>query len=713
MTDRSAVTGPREEPAAFPLPPPTPILPSSTSRAVPNRWWFILTALLALWVAARLGAFDLRAQVPGANGGIVTVPNTFATVDHPFHATRAETLRRALAAGNPLRWIGNHQGGYPVEFYPLGVAWLDVGAWALLLGALPMAAAHKLVVIAIFLAPGLAYLLMARRDGWGLGVGLLGLAGHVAVPGAWWQGGYTELVEWGLVTNVAAAVALLFVLIGLVTYLEDGNRRAGAGAALAAGFAISTNPRSLVALAVLGAGVWLAAILAARRQQPSPFLLAARLATVGVVAAALAAPELISLVRFSDLYYFVHYSGYAAPRDYVRSVAQSLSLPVLSFALGGLVAAGSPMRPVTRAVAVTLSLYVASTLALSFGPGGGGVFEQLETTRLMPFQRLLSLYLAAVALHVVVDRIGSVIPRADGVGEVIQLAVAGLLLLLPMGKFAPGSPPSEVRAADRSLYAIETTGQAATADFTAAIRAADDLAPPGTAILVLGTTISWHQQLWAPTMAREGRPFFYDDWLWDWQTRHVGPFDYRQGHAYPPSRVGEALRTDYLERHGVGAVVVTEPANKRFAAAATNVRLVQRGLFDVYAVESPTPMVTFTGGSTSRVMVEDHRVEAEGTSTGGTAKVRRTWYPRWKATVNGRQVPVTQAEDGYMEVPVPTGAARLDLVYVVDGLDWLARILSVSGFAGAALLLARSGCSVPSSRDRRWLRVLRRRVQPS
>ena len=60
--------------------------------------------------------------------------------------------------------MGQFQGGYPVEFYPLGVAGLDVAVWSLLWGSLPIVLIHKLVVILIFLAPGLAYALMARRD---------------------------------------------------------------------------------------------------------------------------------------------------------------------------------------------------------------------------------------------------------------------------------------------------------------------------------------------------------------------------------------------------------------------------------------------------------------------------------------------------------------------------------------------------------------------
>ena len=47
-------------------------------------------------------------------------------------------LLESLKQGEIPRWVGNHQGGYPVEFYPLGEAWLEVGVWALLLGSVPI-----------------------------------------------------------------------------------------------------------------------------------------------------------------------------------------------------------------------------------------------------------------------------------------------------------------------------------------------------------------------------------------------------------------------------------------------------------------------------------------------------------------------------------------------------------------------------------------------
>jgi hypothetical protein len=105
--------------------------------------WLALLVVLCLWASWRMGAFDLMNTVT-FDGRSFDVPNTFAYVDHPFHATRAHTLLESLRDGEILRWVGNHQGGYPVEFYPIGIAWLDVGLWALFFGTMPIIAVHKI-----------------------------------------------------------------------------------------------------------------------------------------------------------------------------------------------------------------------------------------------------------------------------------------------------------------------------------------------------------------------------------------------------------------------------------------------------------------------------------------------------------------------------------------------------------------------------------------
>src|SRR5215218_2925876 len=191
--------------------PPSLRIRVRNSRAI-DLGWLLLFAIVALWVFHRLGAFDFWNQISLADGTTERFARTFGVADHPFHATRAEMLRQSLANGEWLRWVSAHQGGYPVEFYPLGAPAFEVLVWALLLGTLPMMAAHKIAVITILLLPALGYFLLARDDRIPLGVGLLALVFHISARGFWWSGGYWELVDWGLISSSLAMAALVAFL---------------------------------------------------------------------------------------------------------------------------------------------------------------------------------------------------------------------------------------------------------------------------------------------------------------------------------------------------------------------------------------------------------------------------------------------------------------------------------------------------------------------
>ena len=691
-------------------------------RGLVNMLWLAAMLTIAAFVTVRIGAFDLLNMVTGPDGQPISIVNTFATVDHPFHAARAETLRRSLADGQPLRWIANHQGGYPAEFYPLGVAWLEVGVWAVLLGLLPMMAVHKLVVIGLFLLPGLAFWQMARGERRSAGAAVLAFAAHVAVPGGSYSGGYRELVEWALVTNVAAAIATVFVLHWATLYVSTGSRVAAVGAVIAATAAICTNPRSLIALGVVGIGAWVAAVVAGAGWTRAT----GRLALIGGVAGLLAAPELMSLARFQGLYFFLRYSGYATWREYLDASVTAVSWPVFGLALLGIAsgvgqaAAGfsrrrqaaknlsdhesrtvttpvestydrrsqprrgfvsiarrfnagkrsrtAPFQPATTvASAVALVLYAVTTGMVGAFSGDGEALANLEATRLMPVQRLLTIYLAAAALETLL--IGA-IGRSRWMARDLGLALAALLILAwfltPLG----GLDDDE-----RTLFPVATTGVADTADFEAAIDAADAAAPPGTAILIIGSTLGWHQQLWAPT--RTDRPLYYDDWLWYWHTRHPGPYDYQQGHFYPVPAL--ALDRSYLERQAIGAVVVSG-RTQAAATASPELGLIRTGTYDVYAVQAPTPIATLPDGAAPDTLTANpHGLRLSGQSAGGEVLIRRNWFPRWQATVNGDPTPVTRTADGYMTVVIPPGPITLELTYSVDNRDWLARIASLVG----------------------------------
>ncbi|MDQ3418186.1 MAG: hypothetical protein M3541_05305, partial [Acidobacteriota bacterium] len=347
-----------------------------------------ITLAIVAYVAWQLGAFG-----PATLFG---VPDTFASFDHPFHAARAETLRLSIREGESLRWVANHQGGYPAEFYPFGFAAFEVLLWGLALGQLAMPGIHKIAVIILFLAPVLVFRAMARRDGWPPTVALAAFALHVAVPGGTWHGGYSELVYMGLVANVSAALAVLASMATAADAFASGRRRSVALAGVFAAAAIWCNPRSAFGLAVCVGAAWLIAVWRSpegvRRAIP-------QLVAIAFIAVLLAAPELVSLVRYRELYYFVRFTSYASSVEYLRASIDAVSVPGFALAILGVVTAAlvARQRYITSTTGLALLGYSVLTLLFSFG--APGLVQQLEATRLMPVQRLLTVYLAAVGLH--------------------------------------------------------------------------------------------------------------------------------------------------------------------------------------------------------------------------------------------------------------------------------------------------------------------------
>jgi hypothetical protein len=667
-----------------------------------TRWtWGLAFGLVALYVAVRMVLFALSAEVVNSEGA-ARLANTFASVDHPFHVARAEILWRELRSGNVLRWIGQHQGGYPVEFYPLGEAWLEVAVRTLSLGILPVEGSHTLAIIGLFLAPGAAFAALVREDGWSPVVGLTAFVLHISLPGGWYDGGYTELVQWGLVTNVAGAVAALCMLPAIVRFLHTGTGRSGAAAAALAAFALYCNPRSLLALAALGLGVWLAGII--RNNGISPpgsasaaevRLLTLRLTRVAVLTALLAAPELMALARFRDLYTFVRYSGYTGLTEYAVTAAHGVTWPVLVLGLTGLVIGLLfRRRQATTAAAVALVLYVALTATLVIVPAAANLAPQLEPTRLMPLQRFLTVYLASVAFWFILSWVVSkVAPHRQWLAPLLATGVAAVILFMqtrPLGDLPP-DPASPV-VPPVSLYSVEMSAQPEQADLEASIRAADEAASPGTALLVLGSALSWHQQLWAPLWTE--RPLFYDNWLWYWHPDHAGTpgYDFLAGHHYPdPERT---LERDYLSRHGIGAVVVTGRAREA-AAMSPMLRPLRNGVYDAYSVIDPVTTVSFGDQNAASLAFGNRRVEAVTNSPDAPVIARVNWYPRWEATVDNERAETDRLNDGYLAIAANAPVSKVELVYAVQPLDWAARVLSLIGVAGLCWLLFQKGGQVP------------------
>ena len=224
-------------------------------------------------------------------------------------------------------------------------------------------------------------------------------------------------------------------------------------------------------------------------------------------------------------------------------------------------------------------------------------------------------------------------------------------------------------------------------EFQRAIAIADQITAPDRAILVVGSGLSDHQQLWAPVVAR--RAFYYDDWMWYWHTRHAGPYDPRRAARYDRRRLAEIFTAAFLRRHGIGTLVVTGNARRTAARSADLEPLLESG-FSLYTVRAPASIVTFGARRPESFSLQPHLIAATDAEGGGDdAIVRRNWHPRWHATVNGVPVAVARTADGYMRVPVPHGRVALRLEYALLPMDRLARGVALVSVAACLILMVR------------------------
>jgi hypothetical protein len=224
------------------------------------------------------------------------------------------------------------------------------------------------------------------------------------------------------------------------------------------------------------------------------------------------------------------------------------------------------------------------------------------------------------------------------------------------------------------------SGQPVQADFAAAIKDADAAAEPGTALLVVGSALSWHQPLWAPLWT--ARPLLYDNWLWFWHPFHFGTpgYVFQNGNAYPDP--DQTLQATYLEHHGIGAVVVTGPV-RATAARSPGLRRVHSGDYDVYVVTRPFTTVSSSDRAPMSVDFTNETIAANATAPADAFTVRVNWFPRWTASVDGRPALVERTADGYINVRSNEPGRSLQLVYAIQPPDWVARVLALVGLVVA------------------------------
>ncbi len=257
------------------------------------------------------------------------------------------------------------------------------------------------------------------------------------------------------------------------------------------------------------------------------------------------------------------------------------------------------------------------------------------------------------------------------------MAASAIVLVAALTR-APENPidPASPTVPEVGLYPVTMSAQPVQADLRQAVEVADASAVPGTALLVLGSGLSWHQALWAPLWTT--RPLYFDNWLWYWHPDQVGTPGYRpeEGNHYPDPE--QTLTREYLAAHGIGGVVVTGQAT---ATAARSPLLEALGgdAYQAYRVRDPKTTVTFSGTNSAASTFSNLEVTARSTVTSLSPQVRANWFPRWQATDDGGPISVSRTPDGSMSLTSTSPASSVALTYTVQPLDWFARVLALAG----------------------------------
>ncbi len=333
-----------------------------------------------------------------------------------------------------------------------------------------------------------------------------------------------------------------------------------------------------------------------------------------------------------------------------------------------------------RACAILLPLSALLVALLGWWGRDLPLLAQVEGPRLMPLLRPAVIFLAALGVHEGA-RAALRLARLRGATPLAGAAtVAAALLLL----LAPASPlPREARGLPRPL----TTDSAAFAAIADSALALEAVSTPADKALVLDGPLSTHASFWVPVLS--DRAVYHRDWLWFWrQPRYAERTALRDE--------GLALDPAFLARHGLTFLLIDAARAELIAGADAQPRLrrvgVEGGAYAIYRLAA-TPeeglangWIDFGAGAVTSLDARPERLTATGyAERAGAARLFVQSFPRWRAEVNGRPVPLEQTAGGYLAVPVPAGDVTVRLTYATAPGDWAARGLVA---LGALLLLA-------------------------
>ncbi len=595
--------------------------------------------------------------------------------DHPGQFFRLwHALTRGLA---PWTWNPDWWMGFPeLQFYPPGYVYLGATLHYLTLTLLPLAGVYQALLAIIYLAPGVATLLLLARllpNAW------------FALPGAFValtiSSGTMSGVEGGVRTGMIAArlgwALLPLLALALVRWIASGGHRPAAAAAILAAIVLA-HPAHAPAAVTL---IVLAAIAGAGHKPYRLFQAGWLTLTAALLTAFWTLPLLARLGEARALAW-----GDPALDLLGRALSAGPLLPAL------LLFAAAAVALARDRVAVVLTAFIPIVLLVI----------ALDRSAWLPANRLVDDLV-----------LGIVLAGGLGIGRVLEVAtwrvrahaaLAGIVATLIIVTLSLPDPGALTLWTDRAGWprGSDVERRLRLPELWSALRAA----PPGRVLfvrsglpLVAGT--EWYRP---HTHVTALAPLYAGRAIVNGTFTHPSPI---AGLVYsgsparaPVTRLVEqldgerlfgrplgALDAATLERFtaflGVSTIVLLADDAGRFPALETSRRFVKAAAAPYLVFEAREPVTL-----PDEVAPDRWRIELAG-SPGAWVEARVAFSPLWRAEAGGDALPTRRSTWGGLEVKLPAPAASVDLVYrdghweragiIVSGLGllaWGARWLS-------------------------------------
>lgn len=621
--------------------------------------------------------------------------------DHPVHFFKAWQLEQNfLKQGRLWGWSHQWYAGYPAQYlYPFGAdIWVLAVRWATL-GLLSLDKAYGIALWLFWFLLGYG----TYRFGavcFGRPVGLLAALFMMGDTAAFRFGGWVYAMQWGVWPQSLSVAFALLAMAQLPRVVKGESYRAVGLFGLFLGFALLTHPLQMLHFAIIGPVALVVLAITSPRGQ---WLRGTSRLIVGYAGGiSIGALWILPFLATND-----YATSYGAPWISVEQLASGLyNLNLLPGTWGGLIALGSiglvslcTTRRFSHLLIVVLTLALmfigTTTFLVSFH-----LLELSDSFGFIQFQRfaiLLKPYLFIAASYVIVLIVGGV------AGHRFEHTVPEMSATEREGAPGQGFPPWRTTAL---VLLISFIALPIGAPFV------KEVVETNYSRSLTGESKRPHRAqraelvAWFKAQYPEGAPFFRIALLVPDADHSFA--DLGRELPFPLYKVGFTPASIYLYKLDSAAEPMLRDVNVRYIISdrpqrSPHYEMVERfGTLYLYEFRNwqPEPFKILSGdGEVTLERFDDEEILLRaGPGSNGRLRLNVSYFPRWKATLDGRPIDIEVEGDGtqtaFMSVPLEPGLYRF--TFSRGAPEWIAFLLFLIGMT-TVVIFCLVGSTLPGA----------------